>query len=340
MKYFIICLLFGVASLSVSAQIIRSTDDDSAGLWLIEEIDTITTYDQDTYEEILLIVRGHDTIRRHVFESVHIGRRTVDVWVPVRHTDGKPLSVLYMHDGQMIFDHKHTWNRQSWDAHGVARSLLILKKTPPFLIVGVHSIGERRHADYFPQKPFEAMTERQRRKISNQLKLIGRSKGRFAPDSDDYLRFLVEELKPFIDSTYPVLTDREHTCIAGSSMGGLISLYALCEYPETFGAAACLSTHWPGTFTVKKNPFPEAMRSYLRSALPPPLHHRIWFDHGDQTLDALYPQLQAQVDTLLREKGYGPNQWTTRTYPGTDHSEKSWSHRLPEVLEWLMKAQE
>lgn len=337
MKYFIICLLLGFDAPSALAQIIRSTDDDREGLWLIEEIDTITTYDPDTYEEIIQIVTGIDTIRRHVFASVHIGQRTVDVWVPVRYTGDQPLSVLYMHDGQMLFDHKHTWNRQSWEAHEVANTLLYGKKTPPFLIVGVHSIGERRHADYFPQKPFEAMTEREQRKISNQLNLIGRSKGRFAPDSDDYLRFLVQELKPFIDSTYPVLTDRAHTFIAGSSMGGLISLYALCEYPETFGAAGCLSTHWPGTFTVKNNPFPEAMRSYLRSNLPPPLHHRIWFDHGDQTLDALYPQLQAQVDSLLREKGYGPDHWTTRTYPGTDHSEKSWSSRLAEVLEWMMR---
>ena len=60
---------------------------------------------------------------------------------------------------------------------------------------------------------------------------------------DSYLKFVTEEVKPFIDSLYRPLTDREHTFIAGSSMGGLISLYALCEYPEVFGGAACLSSH-------------------------------------------------------------------------------------------------
>jgi len=62
----------------------------------------------------------------------------------------------------------------------------------------------------------------------------------------------VEELKPFIDKTFPSLPDRSNTFVAGSSMGGLISLYAICEYPKVFGGAACLSAHWVGTFSFGK----------------------------------------------------------------------------------------
>ena len=79
--------------------------------------------------------------------------------------------------------------------------------------------------------------------------------------SDAYLKFLVTELKPFIDSTFSVATDRSNTFIAGSSMGGLISMYAVCEYPAVFGGAACLSTHWPGIFTAENNPIPEAFEN-------------------------------------------------------------------------------
>ena len=63
--------------------------------------------------------------------------------------------------------------------------------------------------------------------------------------SDGYLAFLVEELKPFVDATYRTLPDQPHTLVMGSSMGGLISLYALEQYPHVFGGAGCLSTHWP-----------------------------------------------------------------------------------------------
>ena len=62
--------------------------------------------------------------------------------------------------------------------------------------------------------------------------------------SDNYLKFLVEELKPFVDKTYRTHPDRANTLVMGSSMGGMISAYAIAEYPDVFGGAACLSTDW------------------------------------------------------------------------------------------------
>jgi hypothetical protein len=64
--------------------------------------------------------------------------------------------------------------------------------------------------------------------------------------------------------------------------------------------------------------------------------HRLWFDHGDGTLDALYPPLQAQIDPLIAAKGYVQGKdWITRAFPGTDHSEKSWAARLDQPLRFL-----
>ena len=71
---------------------------------------------------------------------------------------------------------------------------------------------------------------------------IGRIEEGYVISSDNYLKFLVDELKPFIDKTYPSLTGRADTFIMGSSMGGLISVYAVAEYPEVYGGAACLSS--------------------------------------------------------------------------------------------------
>jgi enterochelin esterase-like enzyme len=64
-------------------------------------------------------------------------------------------------------------------------------------------------------------------------------------------------------------------------MGGLISPYAFCEYPKIFGWAACLSTHWLGSFTTENNPFPNSMIRYLSKKLPNPKSHKIYFDCGD-----------------------------------------------------------
>lgn len=118
-------------------------------------------------------------------------------------------------------------------------------------------------------------------------------------------------------------------------MGGLISIYAICEYPEVFGGAACLSTHWPGSFTLKNNPFPGRMLKYLRKNLPDPATHKIYFDCGDQTLDSLYPGIQRRVDRIMTAKGFTAAQWMTKYFPGEDHSENAWNRRLHIPLEFL-----
>jgi predicted alpha/beta superfamily hydrolase len=155
--------------------------------------------------------------------------------------------------------------------------------------------------------------------------------------SDQYLLFLTKELKPFIDRTYSTKSDRANSFLAGSSMGGLISLYAICEYPDIFGGAACLSTHWPGLFSLENNPVPDVFFKYLKNNLPDPKLHRIYFDHGTETLDAMYAELQSKVDTIMITKGYTKEQWMSKSWPGQDHSEKSWRSRLSTPILFLLK---
>jgi predicted alpha/beta superfamily hydrolase len=270
------------------------------------------------------------------FQSEFVDARNVDVWLPDEYSSKKKYAVLYMHDGQMLYDSTNTWNHQAWDVDDVSSRLMKGGKVQDFIVVGVWNGGASRHADYFPQKPYESMTAGQKEFVVRQLQSAGKTTGDFHPKSDNYLKFLVTELKPFIDKNYSVYTDRKHTFIAGSSMGGLISMYAICEYPKIFGGAACLSTHWPGIFSMENNPVPDTFISYLKTNLPDPKTHKIYFDYGDQTLDAMYPPLQQKVDEIMKTWGFTNKNWITRYYPGDDHSEKSWNRRLYVPLQFLL----
>jgi hypothetical protein len=113
-------------------------------------------------------------------------------------------------------------------------------------------------------------------------------------------------------------------------------MYAICEYPEVFGGAACLSTHWPGIFEMKNNPIPHAFYTYLESHLPNPKKHKIYFDYGTATLDAMYPPLQKEVDRIMKAKGWTSKNWMTREFVGEDHSEKAWRKRLDIPVTFLL----
>ena len=271
------------------------------------------------------------------FKSQFVDARNIDVWLPDGYSDKEKYSVLYMHDGNMLFDSEITWNKQSWEVDEVAGKLINENKTKKFIVVGIWNNGQKRHVEYFPKKPYQNLTQIQKDTITAKLQKSGRSTNSFKPLSDLYLKFLVTELKPFIDKTFSTQVDRENTFIAGSSMGGLISIYAICEYPKVFGGAACISTHWPGIFSVENNPIPDAFVNYLKANLPNPITHKIYFDCGDQTLDALYLPLQQKVDIVMTKKGFTSINWNTEFFPGKDHSEKAWSERLHVPLLFLLK---
>lgn len=279
-------------------------------------------------------------IRIENFQSKYVTPRNIDIWIPEGYDGKKKFAVLYMHDGQGLYDSATTWNHQAWDIDDIAQKLINEKQLKQFIVVGIWNGGITRHQDYFPQKPFEDLSKPQKDSITKQLQSAGRTKENFQPQSDNYLKFIVKELKPYIDHKYSVYTNPRNTFIAGSSMGGLISMYAICEYPKVFGGAACLSTHWPGTFSLDNNPMPSALIAYLKKNLPAARKHKIYFDCGDQTLDALYPPIQKRVDTVMMEKGYSQKNWLTIYAKGEDHSEKAWQKRLHLPLLFLLKEKE
>ena len=206
---------------------------------------------------------------------------------------------------------------------------------PPTMVVGIHNGGSKRHSEFFPRKVYESMNDSARRWCRQNGRYYSVASDSFAALSDAYLKFMVNELKPAVDSAFFVKKDRAHTFVGGSSMGGLISMYAVCEYPEVFGGALCFSTHWPGVWQTDGNPVPDLILAYMKGHLPDIRTHKWYFDLGDQTLDALYPPLQSKVDALMHLKGYNEWNWITRFFGGDDHSERSWSRRFGKAYGWL-----
>jgi predicted alpha/beta superfamily hydrolase len=278
------------------------------------------------------------TIQRFLdFKSEFVAARNIDVWLPDGYSNNEQYAVLYLHDGQMLFDAETTWNKQAWEVDECAGKLVAEKKIKKFIVVAIWNNPNKRHPEYFPQKPYESLSKEQKSFVTFRLKEKGRITDDFKPISDDYLKFLVTELKPFIDRSFATKKSRKNTFIGGSSMGALVSIYAICEYPKVFGGAACMSTHWPGIFSLDNNPIPDAFLSYLNKNLPNPKNHSIYFDCGDQTLDALYPALQKKVDAIMNLKGYTNKNWNTKFFKGEEHSEQSWRKRLHVPLVFLLK---
>ena len=229
-----------------------------------------------------------------------------------------------MHDGQNIFEPDKSYTGITWGVAEAITKLAAEGKIEPAIVVGIWNT-ENRFGDYLPTKPFETKKGQWLFKYSQihpQLK-------KFQYVADEYLQLIVDMIKPMIDEKYRTKTDAAHTHIMGSSMGGLISWYAICEYPEIFGGAGCVSTHWPVVRPV--------IQSYFEEKLPSPKTHKIYFAHGTIGLDKKYPRHQRKIDEIMRKKGFteGTN-WITKVFEGDTHNEECWQKRIDVPLTFLL----
>jgi predicted alpha/beta superfamily hydrolase len=262
-------------------------------------------------------------LKRHErFTSKYVDPRNVDVWLPPSYEKNKSkrFPVIYMDDGQNLFDSKLSFIGVDWGIDKTMTRLISEGKIREAIVVGVWNTPKR-FAEYIPQKPVGN---------SNALALKDIPAARRNQIvSDNYLKFLVTELKPFIDSTYRTRADRKDTFIMGSSAGALISVYAMTEYPNIFGGAGGISTHWPVGDGI--------VIDYLKNHLPDPRRHKFYFDFGTETLDAGYEPYQRKMDEEMRKAGYkeGKN-WITRKFPGDEHSERAWRKRVDVPLTYFL----
>ena len=176
--------------------------------------------------------------------SAFVPARTVQVWLPAGYDRGDArYPVIYMTDGQNVFDTPAALSGRSWQVHHTLAALIAAHRVRPAIVVAVWS-NANRIGEYMPQA---ALAD------APATVLDGLPVTHAQVAGDAYLRFLVDELKPAIDARYRTLPGRRDTFAMGSSMGGLIAAYAATRYPRVFGGIAGLSTAWQigGGFTER-----------------------------------------------------------------------------------------
>ena len=224
-------------------------------------------------------------------------KRDVLVYLPPSYlTTERRYPVLYMQDGQNLFDNATSFAGQDWQVDETMERLS--GEGYEAIVVGIYHGGERRLNEY---NPFP---------------------GRINAQGEQYVAFLSETLKPLIDAYFRTLTEPAATGILGSSMGGLISLYAFFHYPDVFGLCGALS---PSLFVGRG-----AILRYVRDAPFNP--GKIYLDNGSREPSA------RPMFAILNEKGYRARRDLkyVAEFGGT-HSESAWARRLPGALRFLLK---
>ncbi len=251
-------------------------------------------------------------IRRHdAFPSQILGnQRDVLVYLPPGYRRARArCPVLYLHDGQNCFDSATAYGGVDWRADETAERLILAGTIPPIIMVAVANAGEGRMHEYAPTPA-----------LFNTRDPNSRSKG-IGPK---YGRFLIEELKPFIDSHYRTRPEGEHTAMCGSSMGGLITLSLGLWYPKVFRhLAVCSPSIWWDDCVL--------YRMIDKLKRKPPM--RIWLDMG--TMETDWGRSRILRDCLT-DKGWliGEDLRYLEVPHGT-HSEGAWADRFDQILTWL-----
>jgi predicted alpha/beta superfamily hydrolase len=252
-------------------------------------------------------------LRHRAFPSKILrNRRDVLVYLPqgYRRFSGKRYPVLYLHDGQNVFDAATSFGGVEWGVDEAAQQLIGKKLIEPLIIVAIANTGEDRIHEYAPTP---AQIDPPKRK---------RSKGQLR----NYGRFLTEELKPFIDRKYRTKDEAEFTGLGGSSLGGLATLVLGLWFPNHFTRLAVMSPSiWWDDCVIYK--IVEAIDEEAK----PPL--RIWLDTG--THEPGWERAAALRDRLL-EKGWRlHDDLHYLEVEGADHSEGAWGARVDPVLRFL-----
>ncbi len=289
-------------------------------------------------------VSGVGNITRMAIASENLGGRViVDVWMPAEYEAAadKRYPVVYAHDGQNLFDASFSFAGVAWE---IDKACAQLANDPDFvmpIVVGINNRGAEglRPSDYFPKNALDY--------ISPDL-----IEDTFIYDtcSDIFLgneeaAFVAEELKPLIDGLYNTAPGMSTTFAMGSSMGALASIYLLCEYPQIFGGAACMSTHWIGSLNL--NPdysmnddevCANAILQYLSHHIPSDGLHRLYLDQGTEGWDAGYLKYESIAREIVRDNGYSEETGLLCLYDakGAGHNEWFWRQRVKIPLKFLL----
>lgn len=238
---------------------------------------------------------------RNIYSDELGNARDISVWLPPHyHQSAERYPVIYMHDGQNLFDPRTSSGHVDWGIDETMTQLIESRAVRPAIVVGLNSTANR-DDEYDYTKRGSA-----------------------------YADFLIRKIKPMIDRTYRSLPDRRHTFTLGSSMGGGISFSFLWAHPEVFSAAAAVSMHVepaiPAVF--------ETIKRYAKPSLP----IRLYFDRGSLGYDADYQRYHDDFFRILTGMGYSRSDLLYMAFPYADHTEADWARRVDVALKFLLNA--
>ena len=253
-------------------------------------------------------------IRRHrAFPSRILGnRRDVLVYLPpnYRRFSRQSYPVLYLHDGQNVFDAATAFAGVEWGVDETAERLIRKKLIEPLIVVAIANMGEDRIHEYAPTRGV----------IDAKAKRKKRSRGL----AREYGEFLITELKPYIDRRYRTRSGPEFTGLGGSSLGGLVTLAIGVLFPHAFTRLMVMSPSiWWDDFAI--------FRLIDTIEEKPPL--RIWLDTG--TAEPGWEQARALRDRLTERDWRLYNDLQYMEVEGADHSEAAWATRVDPALRFL-----
>lgn len=276
------------------------------------------------------------------FPSKQIDPLTIWVWLPPEYDRDATINfpVIYMHDGQNLFDDKMVGFGHAWEMDETVSRMAAAGQLRSHIVVGIAS-PKARYATLFPQKLVEHLPPAFQARVRGIN--LGPENGAPKLMGDAYLKFLTGELKQWVDGRFRTLGDRANTSVMGSSMGGLISLYAMGEYPGVFGQAAAVSMHLPladpnipeGERAGAAQAVADAFDKWLATTKLDPKVHRLYRDHGTATLDEFYPPYAAAFDTMMAARGWRWPNYESRAFTGTAHNETAWAERVDIPLLFL-----
>ncbi|MGH1363458.1 MAG: alpha/beta hydrolase-fold protein [Calditrichia bacterium] len=261
-------------------------------------------FNEDSRKQDEPPVSEKDSGTRHFHRDLEfsgLDKRDLLVWLPPGYDDNpdQRYPVLYIHDGQNVFDSNTSYTGVAWEADKMATRLITENRIQAPIIVAVYNCASAERLQEYSLSP----------------------KGKL------YLAFLTEVAKPLIDKTYRTMSGPEHTAIMGSSMGGLISFLAVWQYPNVFGKAACMSP----SFIFNRN----EMIRWLKK-MPTPTDMRLYIDCGGVGGEKLLMKGCRKVLRILRRKKIRESQnfCFYRDEFGS-HSEGAWAKRLWRPMEFL-----
>lgn len=236
------------------------------------------------------------------FKGDSILARDVLVWLPPDYDSDRKrhYPVIYMQDGQNIFDAATSSFGNEWRADETCDSLIRAGKIPSVIVVAINNTSER-SKEYVPGKKGSA-----------------------------YMDFVIHKLKPFIDITYRTKTEAQFTTVVGSSAGGTIAFMLVWEYPDIFSKAICMSP----ALKIDNIDYVNTVKESVKK------RDNIFFyiyNGGIDLESKLQPGINEMI-TALKEKGY--HQGTDYKYffdPQGHHNETAWAKRLPQALEWCFR---